>query len=123
VEGSIRSDFSETGFVHSTTENFVAQATFTMGGQPASVTFRLNGSTDAAYVVEGEGRIHFSSMVEALVSEYQVSVRGLTIDVPGITLPTPGLLSGEYTCTEDRLHLTPVDVGVDHPGVDLVRVH
>jgi len=38
-------------------------------------------------------------------------------------LPTPGFTSGEqYTCTGDTLHLTPVDVGVDHPGVDFKRV-
>jgi len=83
---------------------------------------RMNGTVNSIYVVEGEGRISFLRPEQALTTEYEVTIRGVTVNVPGVALPAPGLISGEYTCTPETLHLTPVDVGVEHPGVDFTRV-
>jgi len=93
-----------------------------MTSSSGKATMTMNGTVDSIYVVEGPGRISFLRPVENLTTDYHVTMGGVTVDVPGIAIPAPGLISGEYTCTPETLHLTPVDVGVEHPGVDFTRV-
>ena len=122
VSGVVTALFLEDGHVYTTTEGFVAGGDFTLGDQPARVRLMMDGTVSSIYVVEREGRLTFLRPEEALTTSSQVTVSGVTVDVPGMELPGPGLVSGEYTCTPDTLHLTPLDVGVEHPGVDFKRV-
>jgi hypothetical protein len=122
VAGSITALFLDDGHVYSNVDGFTASAGFTSGGLPARLTLKMNGTVNSIYTVSGGNRIDFLRPDQELTMDTRVTVRGVTVDVPGIEIPPPGLISGEYTCTADTLHLTPVDVGVDHPGVDFTRM-
>jgi hypothetical protein len=122
VSGVVTALFFDDGHVFSTTERFVAGGNFTLADQPARVRVTMDGIFNAIYVVEGDGRLSFLRPEETFTMGTEVTVNGVTIGAPGVTLPAPGLTSGEYTCTRDTFHLTPLDVGVEHPGVDFTRV-
>jgi hypothetical protein len=122
VAGTMTALFFEDGHVFSTIQGFVAGGDFTLNEQPARVKITMDGTVSSVYVVEREGRLAFLRPEEALTTSSQVTIRGVTVDVPGLDLPGPGLVSGEYICTPETLHLIPLDVGVEHPGVDFKRV-
>jgi hypothetical protein len=86
------------------------------------MTVSMNGTSSVIYVVRPLGTLITSDPAEAIAIESRVSVDGREVTIPFTGPPPPGAISGIYVCDGDALHLTPIDVGVPHPGLEYTRL-
>jgi len=122
VSGSVEMNISEAGSIYSRIDGLYVRSLFEVGGRPAQLELKINGASSSLYVVRPLGTLTTTDPVESIEIEARLTVDGREAEAPLGGPPAPGAISGTYVCEGDTLHITPIDVGVPHPGLDYIRL-
>jgi hypothetical protein len=120
VQGSVEMTFSEGGYVSSVIQDLRVKAIVDFGGEEGIMEMSMAGSSSANYVVGPSGILTTLNPVEAILTDFRITIAGRTAETAFGSPPAPGV-AGSYTCEGDRLHVVPLDVGVAHPGLSYSR--
>ncbi len=122
ITGDVLMEFGDGGAVRSWIDSLTVHASFPSGDRRALMELLFFGTSSAGYVAGEGGTLRVTDPVENITIEANVTVDGRTASAPFPALAPPTIVNGLYTCQGDRLHLTPIDVGVAHLGLSYDRV-
>lgn len=122
ISGQVLMEFGDDGVVRSFIDWLSVAASFSVGERRALMQLRFYGSSRAGYVTGEGGVLTVTDPVEAISTDVTVAMGGAISTMPIPPLAAPTAASGFYTCEGDRMHFTPIAVGVTHPGLDYTRV-
>lgn len=122
ITGGVLMEFGDDGVVRSWIDSLTVRASFPSGNRRALMELLFFGTSSARYVTGEGGTLSVTESAEDITIDAKVTVDGRTASMPFPALAPPTLVSGLYTCEGDQLHVTPIDVGVAHPGLSYDRV-
>ncbi len=123
VSGDVQIAFNTDGRVYSSINALHVQSLVELNIGTAVMTVDMNGTSQGTFVVIPPDQLTVIHPVDAIDTQTAMEIDGESVTMPGLEMTAPFELSGTYVCEGDHLHITPVGVGVDHPGLDYIRVH
>ncbi len=123
VSGDVQIVFNSDGRVYSSINALHVESLVELNLGTALLTVDMNGTSQGTLVVIPPNQLRVIHPVDDLDTQTTMTVDGAVMSMPGMDMTAPFELSGTYICEGDRLHITPIGVGVDHPGLDYIRVH
>ena len=122
ITGDVLMEFGDDGVVRSWIDSLTVRASFPSGDRRALMELLFFGTSRARYATGEGGTLTVTDSEENITIDARVTVDGRTASYPFPAIAPPTIVNGSYTCEGDRLHITPLDVGVAHLGLSYDRV-